>query len=264
MTAAAAAALPPPEDPWQPLRTHTRARIGLRRAGETLATPEVLSFTASHAVARDAVRTPLDLGEMSERLAALGIGDPVHVPSAAPDRDRYLRRPDLGRVPANPGELPCGGGDIALVVADGLSAKAVHEHAARLCAALVESLSARYRFCPPVIATQARVALGDHIGRALGAGIVIVVIGERPGLSVVDSLGLYLTYDPRPGRADSERNCISNVHPPDGLGYTGAAAIALDLIEQMYRQGRSGVAIKARPVHSLDSGPTPHLELHRP
>ncbi len=236
----------PEPDPWEPLRARTRARIGLRRAGETLATSEVLSFTAAHALARDAVRTPLQIASLTAELDNLGLGPTVPVRSAARDRDEYLRRPDLGRLPADPDRLPGGRCDIALVVGDGLSATAVTAHAPGLCAALCTELTPRYRFSAPVLATQARVALGDHIGAALGAAVVLMIIGERPGLSVADSLGIYLTYDPRPGMADSERNCVSNIHPPDGLGYAAAAAIAADLIDQMIRAGRSGVSIKAR------------------
>jgi ethanolamine ammonia-lyase small subunit len=233
-------------DPWNPMRAHTLARIGLRRAGDTLATPEVLALGASHALARDAVRMPLDAAAVDAALTELGLGDPLHAASAAGDRDRYLRRPDLGRTPSCPLELPSSGADLALVVCDGLSATAVTAHAAGLCAALAESFAPDYSLAPPVIATQARVALGDHIGRTLGVRAVLVVIGERPGLSVTDSLGIYLTYAPRPGRADSERNCISNIRPPHGVSYTDAAAVARDLIDQMFRAGRSGVSIKAR------------------
>ncbi|MFD7841392.1 ethanolamine ammonia-lyase subunit EutC [Nocardia sp. NPDC059764] len=233
-------------DPWDRMRTHTLARIGLRRAGDTLATPEVLALGASHALARDAVRTPLEVAAVHTALSELELGAPVHVTSAAGDRDEYLRRPDLGRIPSGPLEFSSSGADLALVVCDGLSATAVAAHAAGLCAALAEAFAPDYSLAPPVIATQARVALGDHIGRNLGARAVLVVIGERPGLSVTDSLGIYLTFAPRPGRADSERNCISNIRPPHGLSYTDAAAVARDLVDQMFRAGRSGVSIKPR------------------
>ncbi|MFE5286960.1 ethanolamine ammonia-lyase subunit EutC [Nocardia sp. NPDC056611] len=233
-------------DPWDRMRAHTLARIGLRRAGDTLATPEVLALNASHALARDAVRTPLDVAAVRTALTELELGAPVHVTSAAADRDQYLRRPDLGRMPSGPLEFGSSGADLALVVCDGLSATAVTDHAAGLCAALSEAFAPDYSLAPPVIATQARVALGDHIGRTLGVRAVLVVIGERPGLSVTDSLGIYLTYAPQPGRADSERNCVSNIRPPHGLGYTDAATVARDLIDQMFHAGRSGVSIKPR------------------
>ncbi|RMI30693.1 ethanolamine ammonia-lyase subunit EutC [Nocardia stercoris] len=251
----------PVPDPWVPLRAHTRARIGLRRAGETLATSEVLSFTAAHALARDAVRTTLEIGSLTAELDGLGLGSTVPVRSAARDRDEYLRRPDLGRVPADPDLLPRGRCDIALVVADGLSATAVAAHAAALSAALCAELTPRYRFSMPVLATQARVALGDHIGAALGATVVLVIIGERPGLSVADSLGIYLTYAPRPGRADSERNCVSNIHPPDGLGYAAAAVTVADLVDRMTEAGRSGVAVKARGGPDAVAAPPPNTQL---
>ncbi|MFE3755352.1 ethanolamine ammonia-lyase subunit EutC [Nocardia tengchongensis] len=246
-------------DPWDRMRSHTLARIGLRRAGDTLATPEVLALNASHALARDAVRTPLEVAAVHAALAELELGDPVHVTSAAGDRDRYLRRPHLGRIPSGPLELCSSGADLALVVCDGLSATAVTSHAAGLCAALVEAFAPDYSLAPPVIATQARVALGDHIGRTLGARAVLVVIGERPGLSVTDSLGIYLTYAPQPGRADSERNCISNIRPPHGLSYADAATVARDLIDQMFRAGRSGVSIKARASAAALPGQPPGI-----
>ncbi|MEV6768648.1 ethanolamine ammonia-lyase subunit EutC [Nocardia sp. NPDC051030] len=259
---------PAVQDFWAELRRTTQARIGLGRTGDALPTTEVLEFRAAHAAARDAVHNPLDVPALATRVAALGLGEPVHVRSRAADRSEYLRRPDLGRLPSGPdfatgqgflagpsdgssatvGEglstVSYAGADIGFVLADGLSPRALTDHAAPMLAALVEALGDRYTLAPPVIATQARVALGDHIGEALGVTTLLVLIGERPGLSVADSLGIYLTHLPRPGRADSERNCISNIHPPEGLTYTRAAHIATGLIEGARRLGRSGVDVK--------------------
>jgi ethanolamine ammonia-lyase small subunit len=239
------------QDFWGALRAATQARIGLGRTGDALPTRRVLEFAAAHAAARDAVHTPLDVAELASRTRGSGLGEPVHVRSRAADRSEYLRRPDLGRIPESVAEAGQGlaalestDAEIGIVLADGLSPRALREHGPAMLEALKTDLGQRYRIAPPVIATQARVALGDHIGQALGVATVLVLIGERPGLTVADSLGIYLTHNPRPGRADAERNCISNIHPPEGLGYAAAARIAAGLIEGARRLGRSGVDLK--------------------
>ncbi|RDI64685.1 ethanolamine ammonia-lyase subunit EutC [Nocardia pseudobrasiliensis] len=234
---------------WDELRRTTQARIGLGRTGDALPTGRVLEFRAAHAAARDAVHTPLAVDEFAARVARVGLGEPPRVRSRAADRSEYLRRPDLGRVPeigAGQGfsELVATGADIGFVLADGLSPRALHDHGPAVLAALKDELGQEFRLAPPVIATQARVALGDHIGHALGVTTILVLIGERPGLSVADSLGIYLTHRPRPGRADSERNCVSNIHPPEGLGYAAAAKVAAGLVIGARRLGRSGVDLK--------------------
>jgi ethanolamine ammonia-lyase small subunit len=188
-----------------------------------------------------------------QALAAAGVDrELLEVHSAAPDRATYLQRPDLGRRLADGSALdrsglPAGECDLAVVVADGLSPRAVHDHAAGLVAALLERLSG-WDVGPLVLAHQARVALGDPVGEALGARIVVVVIGERPGLSSADSLGVYLTHGPRPGRADSERNCLSNVRPPHGLGYAQAADTLVALLTASRELGASGVVLKDEGV----------------
>ncbi len=370
------------EEFWAELRRTTQARIGLGRTGDALPTERVLEFRAAHAAARDAVHTPLAVDDLAARVAELGLGRPTHVRSRAADRSEYLRRPDLGRLPAiaagavewtrtsapeaadavephsvasnatasnatatdatatdapgtdatatdapgtdatatdatatdapgtdatatdapgtdatatdAPGTArtpsaravvgealsssaggrtgpdiemdpssragqrvsasPGTGADIGFVLADGLSPRALAEHGVPMLRALVAVLGERYTLAPPVIATQARVALGDHIGESLGVATVLVLIGERPGLSVADSLGIYLTHRPRPGRADSERNCISNIHPPEGLGYERAARVAAGLVEGARRLGRSGVDLKDTSVSALVPG----------
>jgi len=231
-------------DFWEPLRRATPARIGLGRAGNALPTAEVLSFGAAHAAARDAVHLPLDVDTLVEALAGLGLGTPMVVASAAPDRATYLTRPDLGRVPGNDLELGPIGAEIAVVVADGLSAEAVARHAVPLLEHLVPLLDGATTLAAPVVATQARVALGDHIGRALGARLVLVLIGERPGLSSSDSLGVYLTWDPRPGVLDSARNCVSNIRPPHGLDHATAARTIASLVAGARALGATGVALK--------------------
>jgi ethanolamine ammonia-lyase small subunit len=239
--------LPAGEDVWAPLRATTRARIGLGRVGNSLPTRRVLEFQAAHASARDAVHDPLDVDALVARLRAVGIegmDGPLRVASRAASRGEYLRRPDLGRSPADLSGLPKTHADIGIVLADGLSPRALTEHAAGTVDALVREFDGRYRLAPPVIATQARVALGDHIGAALGVATVLVLIGERPGLSVADSLGIYLTHRPAPGLTDADRNCISNIHPPDGLDYPAAAAVAAALVAGARTLGRSGIALK--------------------
>ncbi|MGY2079278.1 ethanolamine ammonia-lyase subunit EutC [Modestobacter sp. SYSU DS0657] len=231
-------------DPWGVLRNATRARVALGRAGDALPTARELEFRAAHAAARDAVHTPLDGGRLRAALTAAGVGlDVLEVHSAAPDRTTYLQRPDLGRQLAADTRLPGGAHDLALMIADGLSPRAVHEHAAGTVAAVLDRLPG-WSVAPLVVASQARVALGDPIGAALGAAAVVVLVGERPGLSSADSLGLYLTWGPRPGRADAERNCISNVRPPHGLGYAQAADTLAGLLHAARALGASGVVLK--------------------
>ncbi|KXO99374.1 Ethanolamine ammonia-lyase light chain (plasmid) [Tsukamurella tyrosinosolvens] len=241
------------DDPfWDALRTTTQSRIGLGRTGDALPTRRVLEFAAAHAAARDAVHQPLDAADLVARARDLGIGEPVVVTSRAADRGEYLRRPDLGRAPADLSALPTvpdGAADVALVLADGLSPRALTDHGVALAAAVLAALPPDVTVAPPVVATQARVALGDHVARALGARTLVVLIGERPGLSVADSLGIYLTHRADPedfgaGVTDAHRNCISNIHPPEGLGYTDAARIAAGLVVGARRLGRSGVDLK--------------------
>lgn len=234
---------PATPDPWAPLRATTQARIGLGRAGMALPTAAVLDLQTSQAAARDAVHVPLNVDALLPGLTRMGLGEPILLTSKAADRSIYLRRPDLGREPAQLDALPTDGAQVALVIADGLSSKAVADHTVAMVQALVTELS-ELTIAPPVIVTQARVAIGDWIGQAMGVDTVLVLIGERPGLSVADSLGIYLTHNPRPGRNDAERNCISNIHPPEGLSYASAAATAARLVRGARELGRSGVDLK--------------------
>lgn len=239
---------------WNELRASTQARIGLGRAGDGLPSRAVLELAAAHAAARDAVHVPVDVETLAGEVRAVGLGEPVVISSKATSRGEYLRRPDLGRVPADLSGLRPAGADIGVVLADGLSPTALGRHGPRLLAALAEQLGAHYTLAAPVIATQARVALGDHVGAALEVGTVVVIIGERPGLTVVDSLGVYLTHRPRVGRTDAERNCVSNIHPPDGLDYAAAARITAGLIAGAIRLGRSGVDLKDTSRDALTDG----------
>jgi ethanolamine ammonia-lyase small subunit len=227
---------------WQDLRRFTDARVALGRAGNGMPTAAHLDFQAAHAAARDAVHAPLDVGALSEALAVSGI-ESCAVRSTAPDRQTYLLRPDLGRR-LDAASLAAMPGCFALVVCDGLSAVAVQQHAVPMLAVLIPALRARGLTVPPVvIASQGRVALGDDVGAALGAAAVAVLIGERPGLSAADSMGAYLTWQPRPGRTDAERNCISNIRPR-GLPPEAAAAKLMWLIDRMFLLGLTGVGLK--------------------
>lgn len=241
---------PPRPDPWHALRTHTAARIALGRSGVSLPTAEWLRFGLAHAQARDAVHQPLDAAALAAQLHDHGF-DTLAVASAAPDRPTYLRRPDLGRQlhPASRAALqalpaPAAPPDVLCVLADGLSATAAQQHGLPLLRALRPRLEADgLRLGPVVLATQARVALGDEIGALLRARAVLMLLGERPGLSSPDSLGAYLTWAPRPGRSDAERNCVSNIRP-EGLRAEAAAHKLAWLLLAAARLGASGVALK--------------------
>jgi len=229
---------------WRDLRRYTTARVALGRAGHAQPTAALLDFQEAHAIARDAVWSGLDAPALA---AALGPGT-LAVASEAPDRRSYLLRPDLGRRLRDADRAALASraqpGCIAIVVADGLCANAVGAHAPAVLAALLPALrDDRWTLAPVVVATGARVALGDDVGEALGAAAVAVLIGERPGLSALDSLGIYLTWAPRRGRTDAERNCISNIRPA-GLSPADAARKLRWLLAAARRLGSTGVALK--------------------
>jgi ethanolamine ammonia-lyase small subunit len=243
--------LPVTANPWQALRRFTGARIALGRSGTSLPTEAHLAFQLAHARARDAVHLPFDAAGVAAAVGALGLAT-VTVHSAAGDRHTYLQRPDLGRRldAASRARLEAGAGgaaprfDLAFAVADGLSALAVHEHAAALLGAMQQRLApAGWRIAPVVLVHHGRVAIGDEIGELLGAGLVAVLIGERPGLSSPDSLGLYLTWAPRVGLTDAARNCISNVRPA-GLPIEQAAQKLHYLLDQARARQLTGIGLK--------------------
>jgi ethanolamine ammonia-lyase small subunit len=226
----------------QDLRRFTPARVGLGRAGQALPTAAHLDFQEAHARARDAVWSEFDAARLAAECAALG--PPVlRVASLARDRREFLLRPDLGRriaeVDAERLAAAAAPGRIALVVADGLCAEGVQRHAPALLALLVPALEVS----AITVTEQARVAIGDAVGEALQAAAVVVLIGERPGLSATDSLGAYVTWAPRRGRTDAERNCISNIRPA-GLGFADAVAKILWLLGAARALGATGVALK--------------------
>ncbi|MFZ2174018.1 MAG: ethanolamine ammonia-lyase subunit EutC, partial [Rhodococcus sp. (in: high G+C Gram-positive bacteria)] len=246
---------------WAELRATTQARNGLGRAGDALPTRRVLEFRSAHAAARDAVHQPLDVGGFVESVESVGLGRPAVVTSRAADRSEYLRRPDLGRTPADLTAVPAGRAEVGFVLADGLSPRALADHGVPLLEALVAEFGGAYTLATPVIATQARVALGDHIAQAMGVQTLVLLIGERPGLSVADSVGIYLTHLPRPGCTDADRNCVSNIHPPDGLGYELAARVVAGLVSGARQLGRSGVDLKDTSRLDPLAAPSEILEL---
>ena len=243
-------------DAWQDWRRHTSARIALGRAGHAQPTSATLAFSLAHAQARDAIHTPLDAARLQAELEADGWAvQRVH--SQVENRHQYLLRPDLGRRlhEADAVKLRALASktvDISLTIGDGLSSTAVQRHALPLLHELREQLGGELTLGPLVLAEQARVALADVVGEALRARIAVILLGERPGLSSPDSLGIYLTHSPRVGRHDAERNCISNVRP-EGLGYKAAAFKLAWLLRQSLHRGLSGVALKDESDLALPS-----------
>jgi len=247
----------PAADPWAELRRHTPARIGLGRVGTSLPTHEVLRFAAAHAQARDAVHVPLDVPALVAALQADG-WPTLEVASRAPTRDAYLRRPDWGRRldDDSAARLQAAAGapvDLVVVAADGLSAVAVQRHVPALLRALRAALGGELSLGPLVVARQARVALADEVGELLGARLVLILLGERPGLSSPDSVGAYLTHAPRVGTTDAQRNCVSNIRP-EGLAFDVAARRLAWLAREALRRRLSGVALKDDSETELLSG----------
>ncbi|MBA1288643.1 ethanolamine ammonia-lyase subunit EutC [Pseudomonas japonica] len=258
---------PAQADPWQALRSLTPARIALGRAGTSLPTSAQLDFQFAHAQARDAVHVPLDVAALTADLAAEGL-QVLTAHSAASDRLVYLQRPDLGRqldassaasldtLAATSGQ----GFDLAVVIADGLSSLAVQRHAVPMVGRIVALAKEEgWRLAPLVVVEQGRVAVADEVAQRLGARMVVNLIGERPGLSSPDSLGLYFTFAPRVGLTDAARNCISNVRP-QGLSYATAAHKLAYLMREACKRQLSGVSLKDEaevPVVGTSTDPGP-------
>jgi len=250
-----------PQNPWLELRRLTPARIALGRTGTSLPTRAQLDFQYAHAQARDAVHLPFDHAALSAQLNERQ-RESLLLHSAAVDRNSYLQRPDLGRKLSDQSaqtlreyaQAHPGGVDLVIVVADGLSALAVHRHTLPFLTRLEEQMSAdEWSTAPVVLVEQGRVAIGDEIGQLLGAKMVVMLIGERPGLSSPDSLGLYFTYNPKVGLTDAYRNCISNVRL-EGLSYGMAAHRLLYLMREACRRQLSGVNLKDEAhVQTLES-----------
>lgn len=232
------------------LRALTPARVGLGRTGVSQPTREQLEFQRAHAMARDAVHTRLDTASLAKEMSRITGAEVLRLRSLAADRATYLQRPDLGRrldaasaallAETNPKTW-----GLAIVVADGLSALAVERHAVPLLQEWLPRVEG-WRIAPICVAEQGRVAIGDAIGEALGAQLCVVLIGERPGLSSPDSLGAYITWGPRAGKTDAERNCVSNIRA-EGLSYAQAAAQLTFYSAEAQRRKLTGVALKAKP-----------------
>lgn len=249
------------QNPWLQLRNLTSARIALGRTGISMPTGAQLDFQYAHAQARDAVHLPFDREGLSAQLIEQG-RDTLLLHSAASDRHTYLQRPDLGRrlndesadlLKQHRLDNP-DGYDLAIVVADGLSSLAVHRNAIPMLKHIEEqALAEGWGLSPVVLVSQGRVAVADEVAERLGARMVVILIGERPGLSSPDSLGLYFTYAPKVGLTDAYRNCISNVRL-EGLSYTMASHRLLYLMREACRRQLSGVNLKDEAEAPLLSG----------
>ena len=243
-------------NPWSQLRQFTAARIALGRSGISLPTQPQLAFQLAHAQARDAVQLALDAPQLIQDLELAGLSsarDRLVLNSAAGDRITYLQRPDLGRrlsdesravLAAQLGQASARHYDISLVIADGLSALAIARNAVPFLAALMRQLaSENWSMAPLAVVRMGRVAVADEVGERLGARLVVLLIGERPGLSSPDSMGVYATWMPRVGLNDADRNCISNIRP-SGLGYEEAARKLHYLLREMRKRELSGINLK--------------------
>jgi ethanolamine ammonia-lyase small subunit len=251
------------ENPWSKLRAFTPARIALGRAGTSLPTAPHLAFQLAHARARNAVHHELDEAALAAKLRSKGF-EVLTLKSQAENRPQYLQRPDKGRrldnaslaaVASEP--RPDGAFDLAIVIGDGLSALAIEENALPFIDTLMPLIKkTKWRLAPLSIVKEARVAVGDEVGELLGAKIVVIMIGERPGLSSPDSMGIYMTHAPRVGMTDESRNCISNVRP-EGLSYKEACHKLMYLLSEAEKRGISGVNLKdeSETLPTAISGP---------
>ncbi|HEV8605351.1 MAG TPA: ethanolamine ammonia-lyase subunit EutC [Tepidisphaeraceae bacterium] len=246
------------KDVWRSLRKYTPARIAIGRAGGSLPTGEVLDFAWAHAEARDAVKMELDVEKLAGAIEELGVK--CHrLESAAGDRESYVRRPDLGRRLSdesrrvleglNPPTASC---DVAIIVADGLSAMAAQGQAVRVLEGLLPMLaSSKIGVGPVCVVRNGRVAIEDEIGEMLGAKAAVILLGERPGLGTADSLGAYLVFGPKVGRTDAERNCVSNIREAGMRAEVAAETIGY-LLGEALRRRISGVGLKDERVRRID------------
>jgi ethanolamine ammonia-lyase small subunit len=253
-------------DIWHGLRRYTPARIAIGRAGGSLPTAEVLDFAWAHAEARDAVHAELDVEKLATTIETLGV-QCLRLESAAEDRITYIRRPDLGRKLSDRSrqllaqlDPPTPSPDLAIIIADGLSAVAAQEQSVKLLWQLLPMLStSNITFAPICIIRNARVAIQDEVGQLLGARAAAIFLGERPGLGTADSMGAYLIYQPRPGKTDADRNCISNIREA-GLPPAAAAETVHYLLSESLRRKLSGVQLKDERTKQLSADGTKPLE----
>ena len=236
-------------DAWVNLKQFTQARIAQGRAGCALTTQAALEFQMAHAKARDSVHQDWDIAALSQEIESLGLQSLV-LQTAVKDRSQYLQRPDLGRQLDQSSidtlqKYKTAHYDVVICLSNGLSSTAVSKHGLGLLQAIVARFQTmNLRLGPICLVANARVALSDAIANHLSSDVAVMMIGERPGLSADDSLGLYLTYQPRMDNTDANRNCISNIRPPEGLAYESAAQKLAYLIQNAYRLGYSGVMLK--------------------
>lgn len=246
------------KDPWFALRKFTQARIGQGRAGCATPTAAQLEFQLAHAMARDAVHQPWQVQQFQDVISAKGWHSLI-LGTAINDRQQYLQRPDLGRC-LDLASRKCLedadylNADVAIIVSNGLSSTAVACHGLPLLEAIISTFNEQsFQLGPICLVPNARIAVADEIGELLKARISVMIVGERPGLSAADSLGIYLTYAPRPGRTDAERNCISNIRPPFGMSYQAAAIKLSYLIHQAILRSISGIQLKDDMTIGLDA-----------
>ena len=243
------------QDAWAPLKKFTNARIAVGRTGHAIPLGENLQFRADHAVARDAVYSALDTDKLIAAIQHIAYTKVLTLKSMAATRQQYLQRPDWGRKLSEPSkellleEAAHNRFDVAIIIADGLSAHAVELHAPGVLQHLLPLFNkAGYTIAPLCIAQQARVALSDEAGSLLNSTLSIIFIGERPGLSSPHSMGIYFTYGPAIGNTDESRNCISNIHPLGGLPYKEAALQTYSLVKNAFALKLSGVQLKSHKV----------------
>lgn len=247
------------KDPWFDLRRFTQARIGQGRVGSAIPTSAQLDFQLAHAMARDAVHQTWQVDEFAKAITLKGL-QPLVLATPIGHREQYLLRPDLGRCLDQPSRqrlesLMNPSIDVALIISNGLSSTAVDQHGLGLLDAIVTAYAqCQLKLGPICLLPNARVAVADEIGSLLNARLAVIIVGERPGLSASDSLGIYLTYAPRIDNTDAERNCLSNIRPPAGLSYDTAASKLAYLTVQALQRGISGVALKDDlPSHRLEN-----------
>lgn len=248
------------KDPWFDLKSFTQARIAQGRVGCAMPTSEQLDFQLAHAMARDAVHQSWRVDEFAKALTAKGL-QPLVLATPITHRQQYLLRPDLGRSLDEPSRQILQSRidqtvDVGLIISNGLSSTAVDQHGLGLLDAIMTAYAnCALKLGPICLVPDARVAVADEIGSLLKARLSVIIVGERPGLSATDSLGIYLTYSPRIGNSDAERNCLSNIRPPSGLSYETAASKLAYLTVQALQRGISGVALK-------DDMPSVWIEKH--
>lgn len=245
-------------DPWFNLRQFTQARIGQGRVGCAVPTSAHLDFQLAHARARDAVHQAWDIENFAESITHHGLQS-LQLSTQVSNRVEYLQKPDLGRCLNQKSidllnSLPEQIIDVAVIVSNGLSSTAIHNHGLALLTTVIDAYkTSGIELSPIFLVPNARVALMDEIGERLKARLAVIVIGERPGLTAADSLGIYMTYAPKQGTTDASRNCMSNIRPPEGMSYSTAATKLLYLTQQALKRGLSGVKLKDdMPSHRLD------------